>query len=116
MPMPSDVPMAIRTGTRSTYTSTAMMNAIPPIPTMPPKKPSTTARPMARRRSYWILSAPACCGSTGRSSITAPANARIAKISSSARSGVACDTSAPMSDATAAGGPIVHTRSIDTFP
>ena len=93
-----------------------MMKAIPPIPTIPPKKPSTSALGIATFGSARTFSARSSRGVTGSSSITEPTNARIANTSRMTLSGVSRETNAPMSDATALGGPISQTSLDDTFP
>ncbi len=115
-PMPSDDPIAMRGGTRRMYTRAAMMNAIPPIPTMPPRKPRTSAIGIATRGSARTSSALSWRGVTGSSSMIPPAKARNAKTMRMTLSGVSRETNAPTSDATALGGPMSQTRRVDTLP
>ena len=93
-----------------------MMKAIPPMPTIPPKNPSTTAIATASGRRTAIVSASPSRGVTGSKSMTAPANAMTAKMRSSARSDTPCEISAPISDEIALGGPMSQTSGTDTFP
>ena len=93
-----------------------MTKAIPAIPTMPPKNPIRSASATASGRSTSTSDAVPGRGVTGSSSMTAPASARTAKISSSTRSGVSRETRAPTSDAAALVGPMSQTIRIETLP